>query len=421
MARAAYAGLYNPVLAPDFTCPSGNCTWSPFTTLGICSECQNITSRVKASCNVGWDVDEISNVTDYSSNWYEMCYYELIGPGNLPGNMSYPGPLARYESSSTKFKSSCDGNMYWPLWFTWASDVWDKSRDLLSFTAYRFPKDKDFGYGHCRLPMAHVEQCTLFWCAKRFEAPAVVQGKMDEGPSANVRLVPFQSNDTSCPGLETMEAPERESKAPMQGLIREDRACPQSGEDIRPDDMFWVNKNDHIMTVNMLKPMIYEREMAVDGKNATYDTGDDGAGSDVAVMTALWDNYGGNLSLTLADIAKAMTNHVRLTDGHVNVNGTSTRIDTVIQVTWWWLMYLVAMVGLSLAFFVTAVVFASEKSKVIWKSSSLAVLMHGPEGFDRAELDHESVEEMGKNAKGMWAQLEVDDQGSLRLVRHQSA
>jgi hypothetical protein len=79
------------------------------------------------------------------------------------------------------------------------------------------------------------------------------------------------------------------------------------------------------------------------------------------------------------------------------------------------------MVTLSLAFFVTAVVFASEKSKVIWKSSSLAVLMHGPEGFNRAELDHESVEEMGKNAKGMWAQLEVDDQGSLRLVRHQSA
>ena len=76
------------------------------------------------------------------------------------------------------------------------------------------------------------------------------------------------------------------------------------------------------------------------------------------------------------------------------------------------------MVGLSLAFFVTAVVFASEKSKAVWKSSSLAVLIHGPEGFDRAELDHVSIEDMSKNAKGLRAQLEMDDQGSLRLVRH---
>jgi hypothetical protein len=410
MARAAYAGLYGSVSASDFTCPSGNCTWPPFTTLGICSECHNITSRVKASCN--------------RRKSYEDCWYELIGPGNLPGNAPYPGPdEGAYDT--TKFRSMCDdGMMRWPLWFTWASGVWDKSRDLLSFTSYRFPKSDDFGYKNCELPTAHVEQCTLFWCAKSFESAAVVQGMVDEGPSASVRLVPFQANDTACPGLEAIEAPERESKAPMLGLIREDRACPQSKENVKPNDTFWINKNDHIMTVNMLSPMISKREMVIDRYDSTYDTDDtddtddSGTGSDVAVMTALWDNHEGNLSLTLADIAKSMTNHVRLTDGHVSINGTSTRIDTVIKVTWFWLIYLIAMVGLSLTFFMTAVVFASEKSKVVWKSSSLAVLMHGPEEFDRAELAHDSVEDMTKNAKGMWAQLEMDDRGILRLVRH---
>ena len=418
MARAAYAGLYNSVLAPDFTCPSGNCTWPPYITLGICSECHDITSQVKASCNVGPSVDDEKKRTDTSNPW-EICWYNLIGPGNLPGNASYPGPREKYEAlSSTKFKSRCDDSMYWPLWFTWASDVWDRSRDLLSFTAYRFPKNANFARGNCRLPMAHVEQCRLFWCAKSFESPVVVNGKMDEGLSASIRLVPFEAENTTCPGLRTIEPPERESKAPMQGLIREDRACPQSGEDIKPHDTFWVNKNDHIMTVNMLSPMVDQKEMAVDNHNSTYLVDGAGSGSDTAIMTALWDNHGGNLSLTLEDIATAMTNHVRLTDGHVNINGTSTRVDTVIKVTWVWLIYLAAMVGLSLAFFVTAVVFASEKSKAVWKSSSLAVLMHGPEGFDRAELDHVSIEDMSKNAKGLRAQLEMDDQGSLRLVRH---
>lgn len=266
--------------------------------------------------------------------------------------------------------------------------------------------------------MAHVEQCTLFWCAKRFEYSAVVQGKMDEGPSAGVRLVPFQTDNATCPGLGTIDPPERESKAPMQGLIREDKACPQSGEDFGPDDTFWVNKNDHIMTVNMLSPMIDKKQMAVDNNNSTYVLDGAAAGSDTAIMTALWDNYGGNLSMTLVDIATAMTNHIRSMDGHVNINGTSARIDTVVQVTWFWLIYLAAMVVLSLAFFVAAVVFASEKSRVVWKSSSLAVLMHGPKGFDRAELGHRSIEDMGENAKGLWARLEMDDQGSLRLVRH---
>lgn len=158
--------------------------------------------------------------------------------------------------------------------------------------------------------------------------------------------------------------------------------------------------------------------MAVDGKGATYGGGGAGAGSDAALMTALWDNHEGNLSLTLADIAKSTTNHIRMADGHVNINGTSTRTDTVIKVTWFWLVYLGAMVVLSLTFFVTVVVFASEKSKVVWKPSSLAVLMHGPEGFDRVELDHGSAKDMSKQAKGLWAQLETDDQGSLRLVRH---
>ena len=196
MARAAYGGLYGSVSTPEFICPSGNCTWPSYTTLGVCSECNNITSQIKASCNIGWGFQ--NNRTDYSYNDYEICWYELIGAGDLPGNASYPGPnvaptYGGMRGDTTKFVTRCsgNGNTYWPLWFTWASNVWDKSRDLLSFTSYRFPKNDDLKYRHCLLPTAHVEQCTLFWCAKTFTSSAVVLGKIDEGLSTNVRLVPF--------------------------------------------------------------------------------------------------------------------------------------------------------------------------------------------------------------------------------------
>ena len=410
MARAAYAGLFASVPPLDFICPSGNnCTWPSFTTLGICSECTNITARTNVSC--------------HTENEYDICWYGLVRAGDLPGNASRPPPTYDLPNiipgtTNTKFESRCCCNtIRWPLLFTWASNVWDKSRDLLSFTLYRFPKNDDTTLGNCKLPKANVEQFTLFWCAKTFESASATNGKMDEGSSTDVRLVPFDATSTSCTGLKTIKAPERVQGIPMQGLVREDKACPMSSSDIGSSDIFWVNQNDHIMTVNMLSPRVYAKEMIIDRTGATYNGQTTNAGSDAAILTAMWDNHEGNLSLTLADIATAMTARVRLADGHVNINGNSTSNYTVILVNWYWLVYMATMVLLSLTFFVTAMVFASEKSEVVWKSSSLAVLMHGLQDFDRTQLDHRSLPEMSKAAKQLWAQLREDDAGSLRLVQ----
>jgi len=241
---------------------------------------------------------------------------------------------------------------------------------------------------------------------------------MNEGSSTDVRLVPFDATNTTCTGLQTIKAPERKEGISMQGLVREDKSCPMSSDEIDPSDTFWVNKNDHIMTVNMLSPMVYAKQMIINQQGATYNGKAANAGSDAAILTAMWDNHGGNLSLTMADIAAAMTTRVRLADGHVNVTGSSTTSYTAIVVNWYWLVYMVAMVLLSLAFFVTAMVFASEKSEVVWKSSILAVLMHGLQGFDRSQLEHRTLNEMSKEAKELWAQLREDDAGSLKLVQH---
>lgn len=123
--------------------------------------------------------------------------------------------------------------------------------------------------------------------------------------------------------------------------------------------------------------------------------------------------------MKLVDITTAMKNRVRLTEGYENIDGTSTSVHTVINVTWYWLIYMVAMVFFSLVFFVTAMIFTSEKSKAVWKSSSLAVLMHGLESFDETQLDHRSLSEMSKAAEKLWAQLKEDDKGNLKLVQHQ--
>jgi hypothetical protein len=40
-------------------CPSGNCTWSPYLTIGVCSACNDVTDQVS-----------ISQKVDYPMSWY---------------------------------------------------------------------------------------------------------------------------------------------------------------------------------------------------------------------------------------------------------------------------------------------------------------------------------------------------------------
>lgn len=53
MVSSVYAGFYNQssstTRAPAFTCPTGNCTWSPFASLAVCASCRDVTSNITVS------------------------------------------------------------------------------------------------------------------------------------------------------------------------------------------------------------------------------------------------------------------------------------------------------------------------------------------------------------------------------------
>lgn len=88
-----------------------------------------------------------------------------------------------------------------------------------------------------------------------------------------------------------------------------------------------------------------------------------------------------------------------------------------IRVTRYRLIYMVAIRVLSLTLMTTAVVVSGWQSRLVRKSSSLAVLMHGLSGFDRTEIDVRNVDNTYKTAKILRARLEADNEGGLTLVR----
>jgi hypothetical protein len=69
------------------------------------------------------------------------------------------------------------------------------------------------------------------------------------------------------------------------------------------------------------------------------------------------------------------------------------------------------------AFLIVCIVVSVKGNRVSWKSSIVAPLFHGLEGWPDESLVHERVEDMNKSAKEMYVKLERDRLGRLALVR----
>lgn len=65
----------------------------------------------------------------------------------------------------------------------------------------------------------------------------------------------------------------------------------------------------------------------------------------------------------------------------------------------------------------TSMIFSAERSRAIWKSSSIATLFHGLQGWQKDDLMRDRVEEIENDAKNMRVKLQRDEDGHLALLR----
>lgn len=66
---------------------------------------------------------------------------------------------------------------------------------------------------------------------------------------------------------------------------------------------------------------------------------------------------------------------------------------------------------------IVCIVMSMRGDRAVWKSSIVAPLFHGLEGWSEDSLLDERVEDMKHSAKEMYAKLERDRIGRLALVR----
>jgi hypothetical protein len=98
LTAASASGLYDLVAAPPLTCPGSNCTYPDFTSLGIRSQCRDVTADTKQSCR------EFKN-----SLTNQVCSYTLPGGFQLG---SYAGADAHNGFYHTRINGTYTNMLY---------------------------------------------------------------------------------------------------------------------------------------------------------------------------------------------------------------------------------------------------------------------------------------------------------------------
>jgi hypothetical protein len=106
MKSAIYSGLTSSNISlpdPLFSCPTGNCTWEPFSTLGVSSRCVNLTSQVTLNCTT------IPANENFHADTTEWCSF--ASPTLYPD--ATPTTLMIINSSAPAFASATIARVDW--------------------------------------------------------------------------------------------------------------------------------------------------------------------------------------------------------------------------------------------------------------------------------------------------------------------
>ncbi|KEQ67950.1 uncharacterized protein M437DRAFT_36938 [Aureobasidium melanogenum CBS 110374] len=122
------AAIFKGDAAPAFECSTANCTWPSSATLGICSQCVDVTKNSTGSCE--------------GDSKYLDCSYEVSGFGTLGGTVQPGGPMPLINTTTV------DG-------------VFDATPSFYNFSTLVVAESTNW--------TAKLTTCELSWCAWTFD------------------------------------------------------------------------------------------------------------------------------------------------------------------------------------------------------------------------------------------------------------
>ncbi|MCJ1423526.1 hypothetical protein MMC29_001410 [Sticta canariensis] len=380
---SAASGSDTSSSSPNLSCPTGNCTFPPFKTLAVCSECEDITNALNETCYTRWWKDPIHPHEPLAT---VLCEYSLpnglkmnktFGPSTVATNGNSPSVAPQtYSQSIINFTGIWSGAPSTPPDLHLGDDMngWENASEAILST-------KDVA----------ATQCFLYWCVNTIKA-VVTNGqsfetKMDSWQNNTAPLAPLllSINDVGSPLDLTNETWEMK---------------PTSNPNDSSFDFVVDRLASHALTVWLAARLTISTDPEVfyfKSNSVSYKI-DETADSDIKFESDPSQHdfdmerhlLKTNITAMFETLAASMSHYLRSTSidsqrstpdsldilGVGPANGTATSLEILVSVRWPWLAFPVALLLIALVFFFLTLLSTSRHQLEVWKLSPFPLIFN---------------------------------------------
>ncbi|KAI9721228.1 MAG: hypothetical protein M1812_002389 [Candelaria pacifica] len=381
---ATYRGIWGDTgLHVPYICPTGNCTFPPYQSLGVCTKHTNITGLLNRTCSTtpvpssqatstecnytlpnGMDFREISRSDRKQSDSVQSRKISITNRSNIADN-NYGGYIFNFAGIFATWDTQNSWNEPWAV----------ESMGYWCIKTYNtMIRDGVF--------IENITSTQRNNSAPGFQPyPPDADWKTYNGSNTFPPFVSGQPFASPEPCLDL-----RDPRHPKTSL----RNCTYS-----------VAENTWAAWAAFF-PFFFQEHQADIGLLM-----DNGGHSNISYVRGIIDN-----------LATSLTSHIRSLGTGIPVYGDMRSTHTFVRVQWVWLAYPIALVVFSIIFLISTIVkSAGCANQEVWKSSPLALLYHGFHTETRERLSSlNTLEEMEMNSQKVRVTLSKTDRIGWKLV-----
>ncbi|KAK1781418.1 hypothetical protein QBC45DRAFT_57033 [Copromyces sp. CBS 386.78] len=427
---AVYKGLFaedgRPWMGLPFRCSTGNCTFPPIETLGVCHKCVDMTEYMTRYCPPGGLLDSASD-----DDQEELCGWQLP----LPSGMAKLNSSAEVFGMTSLFPGSGSGS----------SSTGDATYSTIMKLIFMGTETNATGPG---VLSPWATQCTLSVCLQTLSSN-ITNGFLHETPLSD----PI-TNDT------VLSLSSSSSSSSSRSSAQESDLAPLTIQSPTNSSLQYSMSMQSIMAMQSWFSQLFANGTA--SRNPSYinktTSGDTNPGHivvnltvgissgetffDTDIVQAFYWNYyeypsssppaqargarahaananmnmhpgaPKGLEMLLSDLSVSLTSTFRTLVG-VPITGTALSVETYVSVRWGFVALPVVAVLLAAGFLALAAWETKRSGASLWKTSALAMLFHGLDEDARERFeDLRSLEAKKRESRNVRVRLSAEE-GSL--------
>jgi hypothetical protein len=318
-----------PIRPSTATCSTGKCTWPLYTSLGVCHQCQDMSYLLEYQCKNGTDLSHTRSSSAYDPCGFKVNETFVVG---LSGTLGFRRAVSLTIGIVNTFDT---GSEFGPFWNT--TNFSNATLPIANFYVAYTPGGPS---AVMRNQTPVLVECLFTWCAKTLEAK-FDNGALKETVVQSVTIQPETlSTQLSSPIVATLGPNATFTIANQTTQSFRDWILFDLPTYLSQDPKFPFGEYEGMWQFHQAPP---------------YD-----------------------LVGYLSYITTAITNNMksRLL-GTIPIEGTAWETARFVQVRWAWIsLPAFSLIG-SLVLICATVLKGKETNAPVWKSSSLATLLHG--------------------------------------------